>query len=122
MVPGLTGAEIVVDGGDVPLPMVAAGVLLVLGHLVRNAVDHGARQVVFAAGTSGEVRVQDDGRGVSAGNRGRVFEPLFTTGRETGGTSMGLSIPRNILAAHGTGIVLDDRPGPTTFVIRFRVP
>jgi two-component system, OmpR family, sensor kinase len=64
--------------------------------------------------------VQDDGRGISPGNRERVFEPFFTTGRETGGTGMGLSIVRNILAAHGGEISLDAAPGPTCFVIRFR--
>ena len=120
VVSGLTGAVIEVQGGDVPLPMAAAGMALVRGPLVRNAVEHGAGRVLIAAGKAGEVRVQDDGTGISAGNRDRVFDSFFTTGRETGGTGMGLSIVRNILAAHGGEIALDDAAGPTTFVIRFR--
>jgi two-component system, OmpR family, sensor kinase len=119
VVPGLTGARFVVVGGDVPLPMAAAGLALVLGHLVRNAVEHGAREVRLTA-QGAELRVQDDGMGISAGNRDRVFEPFFTTGRERGGTGMGLSIVRNILAAHGGEIALDGASGPTVFVIRFR--
>ncbi|MGL4322389.1 MAG: sensor histidine kinase [Paracoccaceae bacterium] len=119
VVPGLTGARFVVDGGDVPLPMAMAGMALVLGHLVRNAVEHGAGEVRLQA-TEAELRVQDDGTGISAGNRDRIFEPFFTTGRERGGTGMGLSIVRNILVAHGGEIALKDGPGPTCFVIRFR--
>lgn len=117
--PGLIGPEIVVEGANVPLPMAAAGMALVLGHLVRNAAEHGATRVVLTA-QGRELRVQDNGTGISAGNRARVFEPFFTTGRATGGTGMGLSIVRNILAAHGGEIALADGPGPTCFVIRFR--
>jgi two-component system, OmpR family, sensor kinase len=120
VVPDLTGARFVVEGGDVPLPMAAAGMALVLGHLVRNAVEHGAGEVRLQA-TGAELRVQDDGRGISAGNRDRIFEPFFTTGRASGGTGMGLSIVRNILAAHGGEIALAEGTGPTCFVIRFRV-
>jgi two-component system, OmpR family, sensor kinase len=119
VVKGLTGARFVVVGGDVHLPMAAAGLALVLGHLVRNAVEHGAREVRLTA-QGAELRVQDDGSGISTGNRDRIFEPFFTTGREKGGTGMGLSIVRSILAAHGGEIALDAAPGPTVFVIRFR--
>ncbi len=119
VVPGLTSARCVVEGGDVPLPMAAAGMALVLGHLVRNAVAHRAGEISLRA-AGRELRVQDDGTGISAGNRDRIFEPFFTTGRETGGTGMGLSIVRNILAAHGGDIALAEGTGPTCFVIRFR--
>ena len=49
---------------------------------------------------------QDDGAGISQGNRDRIFEPFFTTRREAGGTGMGLSIVRRILEAHEADITL----------------
>ena len=119
---GLGGPTVEVQGGAVPLPMAAAGMTVVLSHLIRNAGEHGAQRVVLTAALvrdGVEVRVADDGTGISPGNRDRVFEPFFTTGRATGGTGMGLSIVRNILAAHRATIALSDLPEPTTFVIRF---
>jgi signal transduction histidine kinase len=48
------------------------------------------------------LRVTDDGPGVPAADRDRLFEPFFTSRRETGGTGLGLSIARSLLAAsHG---------------------
>jgi PAS domain S-box-containing protein len=52
------------------------------------------------------VQVIDDGPGISAELRGRVFEPFFTT-REVGeGTGLGLSIALGIATAHGGGLEL----------------
>jgi two-component system, OmpR family, sensor kinase len=92
-----------VEGGDVPLPLSAEGVQIVLGHLLRNAAEHGAQGVRLQAVAEPhrvQVIVQDDGAGISPGNAGRIFEPFFTTRRSDGGTGMGLSVVRNILLAH----------------------
>ena len=58
--------------------------------------------------------VADDGRGVSAANRERIFEHFFTTRREQGGTGLGLGIVRALLAAHGGRIELADAAAPGT--------
>lgn len=118
----LAGPEISVEGGDLRLPMAAPGMAVVLGHLVRNAAEHGAGRVTLQARSESGgmvLLVTDDGTGISAGNRDRVFEPFFTTGRERGGTGMGLSIVRNMLAAHRGEIALSEAAGPTQFIIRF---
>ncbi len=82
---------------------------IVLGNLLENAAQHGARQVDVAARAEGGavvLTVADDGRGVSAANRERIFEHFFTTRREHGGTGLGLGIVRALLAAHGGTIEL----------------
>ena len=92
---------------------------IVLGHLADNAVRHGATHVEIEAKDTGQtvrLTVRDDGEGISPNNRARVFDNFFTTRREEGGTGMGLSIVRAMLAAHGGSIELVDGSAGTTFV------
>lgn len=88
---------------------------LVLGHLAQNAAHAEAVRLVFAVQTTPDgpvLTVADDGPGISAGNRARVFEPFFTIGRASGGTGMGLGIARAVMEAHGHEIsLLPDAPG-----------
>lgn len=107
--------EIVKDG-TVALP--ADALRLVLDHLVGNAMAHGATRV-FASVEGETLILQDDGKGVSPGNRDRIFEPFFTTRRSSGGTGMGLSIVRRILEAHGAEIALAPSDQGARFVISF---
>jgi len=108
------GVEVLRDG-IVPLPEEALE--LVLDHLVGNALAHGATSVSVSFDDT--LVVQDDGPGISAGNRDRIFEPFFTTRREAGGTGMGLSIVRRILDAHGAEIALVDSDTGARFEISF---
>lgn len=76
---------------------------LVLGHLVDNAARAGAAQVAISAEKIGDrlaILVADDGAGISPANRERIFDPFFTTRRAGGGTGMGLSICRAMVATH----------------------
>jgi signal transduction histidine kinase len=84
-------------------------IAIILGHLADNAVQHGAARLALSASRAGgalRIVVSDDGEGISAGNRGKVFEPFFTTRREAGGTGMGLQIVKSMLEAHGGRIAL----------------
>jgi len=94
---------------DVAVRLSLEAAKAVFGQLLRNAVEHGATAVTIdAVREQGalKVRVSDNGEGISAGNRDRVFEPFFTTRREAGGTGMGLQIVRSMLTAHGGTIRL----------------
>ena len=102
---------------DAEQPLAADGLRLVLGHLIGNAVSHGATEVRISAVPDG-FEVTDNGPGVSDGNRDRIFDPFFTTRRDTGGTGMGLPIVRRMLQAHGGDIALADGPG-ARFVVTF---
>jgi len=64
-----------------------------------------------------EIVFADDGAGVSPGNRARVFEPFFTTRRESGGTGLGLRIVRALVEAEKGTVTLADRTGGAAFVV-----
>ncbi|MDB5360679.1 MAG: two-component hybrid sensor and regulator [Rhodospirillales bacterium] len=89
---------------------------IVLQHLIDNAVQHGATAIRICIDAMPpdhlRVTVEDNGTGVSERNRARIFDPLFTTRRESGGTGMGLSIVQSMLRAHGGSIrLLTYEPG-----------
>ena len=68
------------------------------------------------AASSGSIRVEDNGPGVSAEARGKLFQPFFTTKKT--GLGMGLSICHSILESLGGRIQLHNLPGEgATFVV-----
>ena len=105
----------VVTDGEIPLP--AQVIDIALGHLSRNAVEHGATAVTATWQADGVV-IADNGPGISTGNRDRIFDPFFTTNRGAGGTGMGLAIVRRMLAAHRAEITLLDSTD-TQFAIKY---
>ncbi|WP_407922273.1 ATP-binding protein [Aureimonas psammosilenae] len=64
------------------------------------------------------VTASDDGAGISSANRARVFEPFFTTRRDSGGTGLGLGIVVALLKAHHGTIELVEADIGTTFRIQ----
>ena len=56
------------------------------------------------------VTIEDNGSGVPADIRDRVFEPYFTTKPAGAGTGIGLSICASVVAAHAGTIVLGEGP------------
>jgi len=99
-----------------------------LRRVIENLV---ANAVAAARRTNGEVRigveagddsarpehrlfVEDDGPGIPAELRARVFEPFFTTRSE--GTGLGLAIARRLVADVGGRIVLESDAGQGTRV------
>ncbi|MGE0287365.1 MAG: ATP-binding protein [Bradyrhizobium sp.] len=96
--------------------------LIVLTHLVDNAIRHNAKQIrLEAANDDPAIRmiVSNDGDPISEANRDRIFDAFFTTRRDTGGTGMGLAIVRAIMASHGGSIELKPTEQGTVFELRF---
>ena len=85
-------------------------------NLINNAADAvndgGSVAITLCPGRNGSreeetvLLVSDDGPGVPAEDRDRVFKPFFTQKQD--GTGLGLAIVHRIVTAHGGGIELED--------------
>lgn len=86
----------------------------VLSNLIDNAIKYGrqdGRVTISGRAVDGrviEVAVRDDGPGIPADARQRIFERFYRVdkarSREQGGTGLGLAIVKNVVEAHG-GVV-----------------
>jgi signal transduction histidine kinase len=97
-----------------------------LRNLGDNAVRHAASQVAFALSEQdGAVvlDVDDDGPGVAAADRQRVFERFVrlddARARDAGGSGLGLAIAAEVVGAHrGTITIVDSGLGGARFEVR----
>ena len=88
----------------------------VLINLVKNAYESGATEVEVTAVGNGEIRVRDNGCGMSPDVVDHAFIPFYTT--KPTGTGIGLSLCRQIILKHGGTITVESQEGcGTTFVI-----
>jgi signal transduction histidine kinase len=113
------------------------GLHRVLVNLIDNAIRYARTKVVVTVRTEPApagpgharrgwaiVEVSDDGPGVPANKRERVFDRFYrmdtARSRAEGGTGLGLSIVREIVTAHaGTVTLHDNEPG---LQVRIRLP
>jgi signal transduction histidine kinase len=58
-----------------------------------------------------EVKVEDNGIGISKQNLSRIFDPFFTTKPVGSGTGLGLSISYKLAKAHGGDLSVFSTPG-----------
>jgi signal transduction histidine kinase len=121
----LTGAT------RLPVDTYPDAVAQLVTNLLVNAVTH-----AFPDGQAGrieldlraddadwiELRVRDDGKGMAREQLDRVFEPFFTTGRERGGSGLGLYLAYTQVSQKLGGTLTVEASGPnrgTCFVARF---
>jgi signal transduction histidine kinase len=71
-------------------------------------------------GEAVEIRIRDNGTGIPAEIRDKLFQPFFTTKPTGEGTGLGLSISYDIVTQqHGGSIEVDSEPSEfTEFTIR----
>ena len=126
------------EAGSIQLSLATAPGLVVQGdaeqlqtaitNLVQNAIAYsepGARVAVtsHAVGDQVEVRVSDNGIGISAADQARIFERFYRVdadrSRASGGTGLGLSIVKHVAAAHGGEVTVWSKLGQgSTFTLR----
>jgi signal transduction histidine kinase len=106
------------------------GLRRVVVNLTDNAVRY-ARTCVSVSVSAGrhmagqptvQLEVTDDGPGIPAHERQRVFDRFYRVGgsrsRESGGTGLGLPIVRDLVRAHGGTVRLaDNQPGLRAIVV-----
>jgi two-component system sensor histidine kinase TctE len=112
---------------DIDLGAEFAGAAWIIGHeallaalvynLVENAIRYtqaGGHVTVAIVRDAPRVvlTVTDDGPGIPAEARSRVFEPFYRASSDTEGTGLGLSIAREIVQAHRGEIALRARERP----------
>ncbi|MGO1384163.1 MAG: sensor histidine kinase [Arachnia sp.] len=103
-----------------------------LTNLVQNAIAYSDRRARVSVGVStvtvGEdrfvdIRVSDNGIGISVEDQERIFERFYRVdhgrSRESGGTGLGLSIVRHIASSHGGTVSVWSQPRQgSTFTLR----
>jgi signal transduction histidine kinase len=102
----------------------------IVSNLVDNAVRYAASTVelsVHQDGRQAVISVSDDGPGIPAADRERIWQ-RFTRlddarSRASGGSGLGLAMARELTTAHcGTASAVSREPGPgTTFLVRLPV-
>ena len=73
------------------------------------------RVTATASATHVRLHVEDDGPGVPADLRGKIFEPLFTT--KARGIGLGLAVSRSLAEANDGTLELDDTAGGARFTL-----
>ncbi len=118
----LTGEPVTLDA-DEPLLRKA------FSNLVANAIEALAdaaienRRVVVEvreAMGSATVRVSDNGPGIEAGSREKVFTPFFTMKEK--GTGLGLSVVQKIVVSHNGTVELEETGSGASFLVRLPLP
>ena len=80
-------------------------------QITATRVETGGRRIV-------RIEFFDNGVGISEENLDKVFDPFFTTRRDSGGTGLGLSVSFAIVRDYGGRITVESEPGgPTRFVV-----
>lgn len=61
-----------------------------------------------------ELEISDTGKGMSEEIRSQIFNPFFTTRKDSGGTGLGLSISYDIIKEHGAEFLCESKEGKGT--------
>ncbi|MSP59106.1 MAG: HAMP domain-containing histidine kinase [Myxococcales bacterium] len=109
--PAVAGIAVRAVGGPrLELEADAALLRRALWNLVENAAKYGAPPIVLAAARreeSLELTVTDEGAGIAAADRERVFQPFYRAVRTSGdagaarGYGLGLALARRVAEVHG---------------------
>jgi two-component system OmpR family sensor kinase len=106
----------------------ADALAVLLGNLVDNALRHTPRGgrvdvAVRRDGTHAVLEVIDDGPGIPAAERDRVFDRFYRgADGDPSGSGLGLAIVRRIAERHGAEVRLEDGPQGRGLTVRVVFP
>jgi two-component system sensor histidine kinase TctE len=111
----VAGIDLGVDAEDA-LPVCVTGRAFLLREALSNLVDNALRYAgrgsvvtvrVHAQGAQAVLEVEDNGPGLAAADRERVFQRFVRATHEGNGCGLGLAIVKEIVVRHGGSIVLE---------------
>lgn len=85
-------------------------ILNLLNNAEESIVQEGGKILVATRvlESSLKIIVKDNGQGVPEAQRQKIFEPFYTTKKDSGGMGLGLAVSYGIIKAHGGRIDLDN--------------
>lgn len=115
------------EAGDVSVSMEPRLMSRAVSNVLRNAGRHarGCIQMSYAVDKAGvQIRIDDDGPGIPADDREKIFEPFTrldtSRARVTGGHGLGLAIVKRIMEWHRGEVFVDESPlGGARFCLRW---
>lgn len=96
-----------------------------LGNLIENAAKYGGGSVFVTVGSEGamaEIVVEDDGAGISAEDREKLFNRGVRLDSSKPGTGLGLAIVRDVAEIYGGSITLEESEDMGGVLARLRLP
>jgi signal transduction histidine kinase len=97
----------------------------ILGNLIENAAKYGGGSVfitVQKAGDAAELLIEDDGAGIAAPDRDRLFNRGVRLDSSKPGTGLGLAIVRDVAELYNGTVVLEQSEDLGGLLARLRLP
>jgi signal transduction histidine kinase len=96
-----------------------------LGNLIENAAKYGGGSVfvtVEDAGEFAEILIEDDGQGIPANERERIFDRGVRLDTGKPGTGLGLAIVRDVAEIYNGEVALEESEDMGGLQVRLRLP
>ena len=99
----------------------------ILGNLIENAAKYGGGSVFVTLDPTGEAQwcevwVEDDGHGIPAADRTRIFDRGARLDTSKPGTGLGLAIVRDVAEIYGGSVTLAESEDLGGLLVRLRLP
>ncbi len=113
-----------IDEGLPEIPLSRSRCDRMIGNLLRNAREATAKDGHIAVrlhkgpNETLELEIEDDGHGIAPEIVDRIFDPMFSTKADSGGSGFGLAICKTVVEGHGGTISCESQPGRTVFSLR----
>ncbi len=121
LVDAIPGAaeRVLIEASDIALDVPVGALRRILGNLLENALRYGGDQTVSLRAETADgvcrIGVLDRGPGIPPAEREAVFRPFYrleaSRSVTTGGSGLGLAIVRQLSAAQGWEVSLQERAG-----------
>ncbi|MGY5800118.1 sensor histidine kinase [Rhizobium sp. LEGMi12c] len=101
-----TGLDRLIIQGD------AGALQRVVVNVVQNAIEHGGGKgnITIRIDRHAVIEVTDEGPGIPATERDRIFEPFHRLHPQEHGAGLGLNLVKEIMQRHGGHVVVSDNP------------